>query len=88
MAALALRPDRTKIISDELNFPSDLYIMHGAIHQMGADMPAYRHHRRGTPTPTCFTMAMDEDTALVSLSHVVFKSGFLYDARGDHKAGA
>jgi kynureninase len=36
--------------------------------------------------------AIDEDTALVTLSHVVFKSGFLYDAaavtRLAHKAGA
>ena len=82
MAALALRPDRTKIISDELNFPSDLYIMHGCIHQMGD-----RHRLHIVPSTDGVTTdtnllydAMDEDTALVSLSHVVFKSGFLFDA--------
>ena len=94
MAALAMRPGRTKIISDELNFPSDLYIMQGCIHQIGK-----RHRLHIVPSTDEITTdtdllydAIDEDTALVSLSQVVFKSGFLYDAeaitRRAHEAGA
>ena len=29
MAALRARPDRHKIVTDDLNFPSDLYILQG-----------------------------------------------------------
>jgi kynureninase len=94
MAALALRPARTKIVSDELNFPSDLYIMQGCIHQMGN-----RHRLHIVPSKDGITTdtdllhdAIDQDTALVSLSQVVFKSGFLYDAEAitkrAHEAGA
>ena len=35
VAALEARPGRTKIISDELNFPSDLYILQGVIDLLG-----------------------------------------------------
>ncbi len=34
-AALALRPDRTRIITDTLNFPSDLYILQGLVRLLG-----------------------------------------------------
>jgi kynureninase len=94
MAALTLRPTRKKIISDTLNFPSDLYILQGCIHTLNRD------HRLvlvdspdgiGIDTDT-LCAAIDEDTALVTLSHVVFKSGFMYDAaeitRRAHAAGA
>jgi len=82
MAALAARPGRTKIVSDELNFPSDLYILQGCIHLLGGVhqlelVPA----RDGiSVSPEDLASAIDEDTALVSLSHVAFKTGFLYDA--------
>ncbi len=31
-AALAMRPDRPRIVTDTLNFPSDLYILQGLVH--------------------------------------------------------
>ena len=34
-----------------------------------------------TPDLAALEAAIDEDTALVTLSHVVFKSGYLYDMR-------
>ncbi len=42
MAALALRPDRLGIVSDVLNFPSDLYILQGCSQLLG--------NRHQTPT--------------------------------------
>jgi kynureninase len=81
LAALALQPDRRRIVSDTLNFPSDLYIIQGCIDLLGG-----RHELRLVPSADSMTIdlaalhdAIDEQTALVTLSHVVFKSGFLYD---------
>lgn len=82
MAALAARPDRTEIVSDALNFPSDLYIIQGAIAQYGN-----RHSLRlVTSRDNELTVEPDDvyalitpQTAVVVLSHVTFKSGFIYD---------
>lgn len=80
-AALALRPERTKIVSDMLNFPSDLYLLQGCISMLGG-----RHTLQMVPSSDGLLAdsqalfdAIDETTALVTLSHVVFKSGALYD---------
>ncbi len=82
MVALAMRPERDRIVSDVLNFPSDLYILQGCIRLLGD-----RHHLHLVSSPDGIAVdqqtlfeAIDERTALVTLSHVVFKSGFLYDA--------
>ena len=94
MAALALRPERRRIISDTLNFPSDLYILQGCINLAGN-----RHHLYLVPSEDGIIVdlqalydSIDDNTALVSLSHVAFKSAFLYDAeevtRHAHEAGA
>jgi kynureninase len=81
LAALALRPNRGRIVSDTLNFPSDLYIIQGCIDLLGG-----RHELVLAPSsdgmcvePAALADMIDEQTALVTLSHVVFKSGFLYD---------
>lgn len=81
MAALALRPDRPRIVSDTLNFPSDLYILQGCMDLLGG-----RHELRLAPSadgmcvePGALAALIDEQTALVTLSHVAFKSGYLYD---------
>jgi kynureninase len=94
MAALSLRPERSRIISDVLNFPSDLYILQGCI-----DLLGNRHHLDLIPSDDGLTVDMqtlydtiDEKTALVTLSQVVFKSAYLYDVeavtRKAHEAGA
>ena len=94
MAALALRPDRKRIISDTLNFPSDLYILQGCSRLLGE-----RHHLHLVPSADGIAVelddlwnAIDARTALVTLSHVTFKSGYLYDmaevTRRAHQAGA
>ncbi|MBN2499549.1 MAG: kynureninase [Anaerolineales bacterium] len=91
-AALRARPGRNKIVTDDLNFPSDLYVFQGLCEMLGAELVV-------VPSPDGISMpleslavAIDDQTALVSLSHVVFKSGFLYDmaAVNDlaHQAGA
>jgi kynureninase len=92
MAALALRPERGKVVTDTLNFPSDLYVLQGCL---AADS-ALRRLVRVDPGEQDLTQAIlaaiDEQTALVTLSHVVFKSGAMYDAaaitRRAHELGA
>ncbi len=81
VAALRARPGRLKVVSDVFNFPSDLYILQGAI-----DLLNQGHHLALIPstdgvniTPQAVEAAIDEDTALVSLSHVAFKSAYMYD---------
>ncbi len=83
MAALMLRPGRTKIVTDQPNFPTDLYVLQGCNHLLGG---GYRIELLPA-APDAITVelqtvldAIDQETALVSLSHVHFKSGYLYDA--------
>jgi kynureninase len=94
VAALRANPDRKKIVSDVFNFPSDLYILQGVIDLLGEN-----HQLELAPTQDGITIAeedlkrvIDEDTALVCLSHVVFKSAFLYEmqtvTRLAHENGA
>jgi kynureninase len=94
IAALRARPDRAKVVSDVFNFPSDLYILQGVIDLLGK-----RHGLSLIPstdsvaiTPEAVTAAIDGDTALVSLTHVAFKSAFMYDmarvTEQAHQAGA
>ncbi len=94
MSALWLKASRKKILTDDLNFPSDLYMLQGANYFMG------NHHqlviaksKDGIQIDTQQIIdSIDEDTALVTLSHVVFKSGYMYDAKAitqaAHQKGA
>ena len=94
MSALMLKPDRKKIITDTLNFPSDLYMLQGCSHVLGG-----KHNIQmlepsdGMRVDTQTVLdAIDSNTALVTLSHVVFKSGYMYDAKAitqyAHQKGA
>ena len=81
-AALALDPGRKKIVTDTLNFPSDLYILQGLVHILGDRHAIVRIGSKDgdiTPDLNALDAAIDKDTAFVTLSHVTFKSGYLYD---------
>jgi kynureninase len=72
-AALALRPERRKIVSTADNFPTDLYIAQG-LTTLLAD-----GHTLATPPADALLDAIDDDTAAMLLTHVNFKSGLLFD---------
>lgn len=81
VAALEAQPHRHAILTDDLNFPSDLYILQSAAARAGREcrieiIPS-EDGVHGPAERLCD--AMDEDTALVSLSHTVFKSSYTYD---------
>jgi kynureninase len=81
-AALTLRPARKRIITDTFNFPSDLYILQGIVKLLGQHHEVIRIGAQDddlTPDLAALEEAIAEDTALLTLSHVTFKSGYLYD---------
>ena len=81
-AALTLQPQKKRIITDTFNFPSDLYILQGINNLLGNRHQIIRIGASDndiTPDIAAMGAAIDEDTALVTLSHVTFKSGYLYD---------
>jgi kynureninase len=76
---------RNKLVTDALNFPSNLYIYEGLARQ-GA-----RVIKATCPLENCLD-SIDEETALVSVSHVAFRSSYKQDlaaivARA-HRVGA
>lgn len=81
VAALRYQTKRSGIVTDDLNFPSDLYVMQGAI-----DILDKNHAMQliasedGVYAPVeKIKAALNESTALLSLTHTVFKSGYTYD---------
>jgi kynureninase len=81
VAALRARTDRTKIVSDVFNFPSDLYIFQGIIDLFGGRLQLALIPSRDSITihPEDLASNLDANTALLSLTHVAFKSAFMYD---------
>lgn len=85
-AALAMRPERTVILSNAENFPTDLYMAQGLIRQLGAG-----HELRLVPE-TEIEDAIDDTVAVVMLTETNFKTGAVFDmgavTRAAHAAGA
>lgn len=94
LSAIGAKPGRHKIVTDDLNFPSDLYALQGICCLLG---PAYHVEVVLSPDGihgpvAALAAAIDADTALVTLSHTVFKSAYTYDMAAitalAHSAGA
>jgi kynureninase len=80
VGALRARPERTRIVSDDLNFPSDLYILAGVAELLGGGRTL-----EAVPSPDGLHGPVEallerlDGAALLSLSHTAFKSGYVYD---------
>ncbi|WP_158043527.1 kynureninase [Skermanella pratensis] len=72
-AALRLRPGRRVILSEPGNFPTDLYVAEGLIDLLG------QGHELRLAGPDELADAIDDDVALVSLTHVNYRSGRIHD---------
>lgn len=85
-AALALRPGRRTILSEEGNFPTDLYVAEGLSRLAG------RGHRLRLAGKEGIAGALDEDAAVLLLTHVDYRTGERHDlealTRAAHEAGA
>ena len=79
-SAVVARPTRHKIVTDDLNFPTDVYVLDGVAGMFGDDHRVEIVTSDGVHGPVkALWRSIDEDTALVSLSHTAFKSGYTYD---------
>lgn len=83
-AALAMRPSRKVVLSEPGNFPTDLYMIAGLEAQ---GLATRRLAERGL-----LIEALDDDVALLMLTHAHYKTGALHDmaalTRAAHDAGA
>ncbi len=73
-AALRLRPGRKTILGVNGDFPTDAYIASGVARLTGTNFKRVESRD--------LIGAIDTDTAVVSLTHVNYKSGFIQDMRG------
>jgi kynureninase len=82
---------RNKVVYSALNFPSVMYV-HEARRPEGARIEMVPSDDGFTVPLERMLAAIDEETLLVPISHVIFKSGFLQDARAitekAHRVGA
>jgi len=80
-AALKMQTGKTRIVSDVFNFPTDLYILQGIIQELGNKHELILAGSKNEITIDIKDLKdkIDENTALVVLSMVAFKSAFLYD---------
>lgn len=85
-AALSLRPDRKVIVSERSNFPTDLYMVEGLAQFAGRD-----HRLRLVDTPEEIDAAIDDDVAVVLLTEVNYRTGWMHDmtaiTRRTHESG-
>ncbi len=92
LAALLARPERRVVVTDDLNFPSDLYVLESAARLAGGAVRVVPSADGIHGPVEALAAALDGDTALLSLSHTVFKSGYTYDmaalTAAAHRAGA
>jgi len=76
-AALDARPGRGVIVTDDDNFPTDRYVLQGIAAERGAELRMIRTGMDSGVSAGAVRDAIDERTALVSLSHVAYRSGAL-----------
>ena len=92
MAALDAQPGRDVIITDDDNFPTDRYVLQGVAAQRGCELRMIHTDPDEGIDLATLAGALDERVALVSLSHVAYRSGALADMAAlsalAHQAGA
>ena len=91
-AALDAQTGRTVIVTDDDNFPTDRYVLQGIAAQRDCELRMIHTDMDQGLSEETVLAALSADTALVSLSHVAYRSGALADMRHitrlAHEAGA
>ncbi len=90
-AALSVQRQRTParkvIVSEASNFPTDLYIAEGL-----TELLQQGYSLRLVNSPDELPQAIDQDVAVVMLTHVNYKTGYMYDMQAvtalSHECGA
>jgi kynureninase len=90
-AVLDAQRGRDVIITDDDNFPTDRYVLAGIAAQRGCELRLIPTDIDTGINPETLAGALDDRVALVSLSHVAYRSGALADMAGIteqvHRAG-
>ncbi len=79
-AALTARPGRREIVIDTENFPTDRYVLEGIAAECNARLVWIEPDPLAGVTADQVAAVTGPETALVVLSHIAFKSGYLADA--------
>jgi kynureninase len=83
-AALAMRPDRSVVLTEEENFHSDLYVAAAAARMSGVTVKVVPRHR--------LRDELDASVAVLMLTHVDYRTGYMHDmadlSGAAHEAGA
>ncbi len=91
-AALDARPDRRVVVTDSENFPTDRYVLEGLVQQRGMTLRDVKADPVEGLAADEVAAALDDDVALVSISHVSYASGAIADmdaiTTATHAAGA
>ena len=91
-AAIAARPGRTEIVIDRDHFPTDRYLAAGIARECGLTVRWVDVDTAAGITPEQVAEVVGEQTALVSLNHVSYRSAWIADVpaitRIAHDAGA
>ena len=81
------QPNRKVIVSEASNFPTDLYIAEGL-----TELLQQGYSLRLVNSPDELPQAIDQDVAVVMLTHVNYKTGYMYDMQAltalSHECGA
>ncbi len=81
-AACDARPGRDVLVTDDDNFPTDRYVLAGLAAARGMSVRTIASDPVHGPSLADVAAALDERVALVSLSHVAYRSGALLDLAG------
>ena len=89
VAALRSQPDKHKVLTDSENFPSDIQILRSACRSAGFhhDVTVVDTSSDSDPTNALLS-ALDDTTALVSLSHVSYKTGWRWNLKELNEAAS
>ncbi len=79
-AAVAARPGRTELVLDRDNFPTDRYVAAGVAEECGLTLRWIDVDPSAGVTEQQVADAVGEQTALVVLSHVAYRSAWIADA--------
>jgi kynureninase len=87
-----LRQKRNKVVYEALNFPSVMYVYEAHVKAAGARLIEVPSDDGLTIDTERMVEAIDEETLLVPISHVLFKSAYIQDVRAivekAHQVGA
>ena len=91
-AGVGARPGRDEVVIDRANFPTDRFVVDGIAAELGLSVRYLTPSHAAGVREEDVAAAVGERTALVVLSHVAYRSGFLANmaaiTRVAHDAGA